>query len=136
MFSLCDWAAVHGAIEHCSDKELTALLAKRVEQLTEFDDTPLEDMAEFHIITAEDALCHIEIGLGFSPLSNLVDGSSYGDPDFEPSWETLEIHPGWIEVCFILSDSFGAVLFVQRNPASDPSLMALLYEYGGDIEPF
>lgn len=136
MHSLLDWNAVRGAIEHCSDRELTALLAKRVEQLAEFDDVPLEEMAEFHIITGEDSLCDIEIGLGFSPLRNLADGSYYGDPDFQIGAEWVEVHSGWIEAYWALTDGFGVAIFVQRNPACDPSLMALLYEFGGDSEPF
>lgn len=54
------------------------------------------------------------------------DDTSFGHPDFTPSCEVLEEHPGCYEMVFILSDSgFGIALFIPKTEGVDPELLSM-----------
>ncbi|MXP47439.1 hypothetical protein GRI43_08600 [Altererythrobacter luteolus] len=94
--------------------------------------TDLRDLIEGHLITAKENglsdLTHIAVidegdteevivqELGFSPLHNPLTGKRFGEPDFEPNWDWLEVHPDWFELIYTVGDSgFAFVLFVSRT---------------------
>ena len=53
------------------------------------------------------------------------EDTPFGHPDFTPSCEVLEEHPGCYEMVFILSDSgFGIALFVPKTGV-DPELLSM-----------
>jgi hypothetical protein len=110
---------------------LQGLLAERVEQLTEDGgDDDVGEFAHFLVVRPGDTPSDVETELGFSILTNLVDGLRFGDPDFEPSWEWIMRHEGWFELVYVLSDDgFGWVVFVQDDEATDADLLAVCREY-------
>lgn len=138
MLSLKTTASMHVAVDACPYPELKRLLALRLDQLSEGnDDVELGDRLHILIVEASDRLCQIETELGFTPLTNLVDGSHFGDPNFMPSWEWMEVHEGWIELTFIMDDEgFAVAIFIERSAGTDQSLLDCCYEFGGDTEPF
>lgn len=106
--------------------DLKRLLWKRVCQLGSFG----FDLAHFIVVQPGDSLEAVSEALGFSPLRNFVDGAVWPDPDFTPSWETIEAHPSVYEAVFILSDDgFGHVLLIENGEGQDPQLMKLCAQY-------
>jgi len=111
-------------------KGLQELLTKRVEQLTEDGDADVGEFAHFLVVRPGDTPFDVETELGFSILTNLVDGARHGSPDFEPSWEWIMRHGGWFELVYVLSDDgFGWVVFIQDDEATDADLLAVCREY-------
>lgn len=107
---------------------LRSVLCQRTAELSEYGD--LGDLAHFVIAQPADELHPIEEELGFSPLTNLVDGRRFGDPEFVPSWEWIQDHGGLFECVFVLSDDgFGHVLFVPDRPGVAPELLALCHAF-------
>ena len=133
MLSLKNSASMQLVVDAHPDPALRSLLALRMAQLRPPDSTDLGDVAHFVIFEPSDRLCQLEAELGFTPLDNLVDGSFYGDPDFTPSWEWIELHEGWVEMAYLFSDDgFATVIFIERADGVEPDLIALCEEWGGD----
>jgi hypothetical protein len=56
--------------------------------------------------------------------------SRFGHPDFTPSCETPEEHPGCYEMVFILNDDgFGIEIFIPKTGGIDADLLAMCAEY-------
>jgi hypothetical protein len=99
------------------DPEVRRLVQFRFEQLAEYG-LPIADMARFELVEAGDDVGWL--------LTNLVDGSRFGDPDFEPSWETLQRHGSWYEATFILDDAgSGHVYLIPDADGIDARLLSL-----------
>lgn len=119
-------AAMARALDSPLDETLRALLLTRLGQLT---DHALAEIACFLIIESGEDAGDIERELGFSPLSNPIDDTRYGDPDFSPFWEWVERHDGWFELVFVLTDDgFAHVVLVKDGEGVDPSLLSLCRE--------
>lgn len=126
MLIITNSAEMAHVLSTATDATLKHLLATRVEQLSGYEGYDLGDLAHFLIVQPGDTLDVIEAALGFSPLTNLVDGSSYPALEFTPSWETFTKHDDWCEAVFILSDDgFGWVLLFPDQPGIDPALRQL-----------
>lgn len=92
------------AIADASDPDLHHILKLRADQWTAADGTHSVAPARFHVAAPGDSMADIKASLGFSPLTNLVDGTSHPDVDFTPSWEWMHRRGQWVEITFILSD--------------------------------
>ncbi|MBB4155440.1 hypothetical protein GGQ80_003363 [Sphingomonas jinjuensis] len=72
----------------------------------------------------------MEAAAGVPVATNMVEGSRWGDPDFEPSFEWAEDHGGVFELLFVLTDDGGGVtLFVPDQQGIDPTLLAIASRY-------
>lgn len=91
----------------------------------------LIDLATFVIVSPGDAIEAIEAAAGIPIITNLVNGSRFGEADFQPSAEWIADHGGLFEAPFILSDDgAGVVLIVPDDDGVDETLMAMLRTYG------
>lgn len=98
------------------DPELAALVAAHAERLADFE---LEEIAIFAVCQPGDHVEQLEAALGRPILE--VDGNFTLPPEIHDERE------GWHELVFILSDDgFGLVLFVAKDPATDPCLLKAL----------
>lgn len=132
MLSIRSTAAMTRALSLPLDPILRAVLLNRMSQLTDYDHDDLSDLACFLIVQEGDTAAAVEAELGFSVLTNFVDGRRFGDPEFTPSFEWLEDHGGWFELVFVLTDDgFGWVLFVEDRAGVDPELLALCHAHRG-----
>lgn len=119
-------------LKHALDSPLCAaarnLLQCRAEELTA-DGVALEDRARFIVVEPGDSAASVTTALGFSPFLNLVNGSTFGEVDFAPSFEWALDHGGVFEAPFVMSDDgFGWVLLVLDQSDVDHRLLAMLRE--------
>ncbi|WP_257540713.1 hypothetical protein [Sphingobium sp. CFD-1] len=93
----------------------------RLDQLGEYS-----DLATFIIVEPGDRPEDVQP----DPTVNLVDGLRYGEPDFTPSWEWIEKHPGGWELCFVLTDDgAGHIILIPAQEGIDSRLLALCREH-------
>lgn len=97
---------------------LKQLVQIRFDSLAVYDE-PIAELARFHVVRPGDTVDAL--------LTNPVDGSHYGDPDFMPCWEwAIAYSSGWYEIAIILDDSgFGHVYFVPDADGIDAGLLDL-----------
>ncbi|UUR07581.1 hypothetical protein [Sphingomonas glaciei] len=118
------------ALPRAFHPSLRELIKLRVSQLRSNYDGPMEEIVCFYVVEAGDGQEQVTEALGFSPLQNLVDGTTFGDPGFEPSFEWISCHGLWFELVFILTDDgFGHILFVPNDPGTEFDLHSLCLEY-------
>ncbi|WP_350601464.1 hypothetical protein [Pseudomonas sp. 65/3-MNA-CIBAN-0223] len=119
---------IEKVVDACPDLELRKLLAAHVERLKEFDDYSLDQLVRFVVFEECDTVADLDAALGFPIMANRFDGCRYGEPGFNPSWESVEEHINWFELVYVLSDDgFGVVVFVPKH--ADPELLHMLQQY-------
>lgn len=76
----------------------------------------LEDLTCIAVIEPDDSEQTVIDELGFSPLQNVLTETRFGDPDFIPAWDWLEVHHGWYELIFTVGDGgFAYIVFLNRK---------------------
>ena len=105
----------------------------RNEEVRQLHDLELRNLVEGHFTTAqenglENLTCIAIVepadseqtmidALGFSPLSNTLSETRFGDPAFNPAWDWLEVHSNWYELIFTAGDDgFAYILFAPIQP--------------------
>jgi hypothetical protein len=113
------------ALAQVTDPEVHDLIRRRMDEYGSD-----ADLATFVVVEPGDPLDAVNAQLGFPILSNRFDGRRYGDPDFAPSFEVLEEHPGCYEMVFVLADyGDGVLVFVPKRDGVDGELQALCRTY-------
>lgn len=129
MLSLYDRVSMAHALRLPLDPQLHSLLAARIEQLTAgpYD---LTELTHYLVVEAGDAEAEILAEIGFSPLTNAIDGERFGSPAFQPSWDWLHDHGQWFEMIVTVGDSgFAYVLFIEDSERLAPELLSLCRFY-------
>ena len=121
--------ALERALASPIDAELCRILTLRRDQLSESGHY-VGGYAHFIVVGSGDRLAEIETAAGFPIATNIVDQIPYGQPDFEPSWEGIDRHPGGIfELVFVLDDQLATVVLIPDDPGIDPTLLRLCREF-------
>jgi hypothetical protein len=119
-----------GALSCVLDTSLRQLIELRISQLRRNFVGPINQVVMFHVVEAGDGQEQVANSVGFSPLTNLVDGTTFGDPDFQPSFEWITCHGRWFELVYILTDDgFGTIVFVPNAPGTEFDLHSMCLEY-------
>ena len=106
---------------------LAKLLADRVQ---DWAATDLLELTHVLIVEAGDTEQAILDEIPFSPLTNALNDSRFGEPDFQPPFDWLGVHDGWAEIIATVSnDGFAFHLFVEMADGADPELMAMVSAY-------
>jgi hypothetical protein len=109
-----DTSSIRGAPGLLPD--LAGPLAKRFEELSEFDDCELDQLVNIVVAQPGDRLADLDVAVGF-PLSDRA-------PD------AIESHPHWFELTYVVSDDgFGVVLYVPDDPDIDGPLRQLCVQH-------
>lgn len=110
------------------DHHLRRLIADRVHDWTATD---LLDLTVLVIVEPGDDERKLRRRIAYSPLANPVEGSRFGEPGFEPSFDWLQHHPGgWTEIMETVgNDGWAMFLFVADQDGTDPELRALIRAY-------
>ena len=113
-----------------TDPYIHKLVTFRLSQLDSTIPTPMI------IVQTGDCLSDIEKEIGFPILTNLFDDTTYPDPDFMPSCESLEDHGGCYEMLFILGDGDEAVEIFIPKTGIDPSLLSMCADFSNQPETY
>jgi|TARA_A100001518_G_C1225622_1_gene73888 hypothetical protein len=89
----------------------------------------LENLTCIAVIEPADSEQTIIDELGFSPLQNPLTETRFGDSDFTPAWDCLEVHPGWQELLFTVGTGFAYIIFVPIG-AKESDLSRMCERYG------
>lgn len=117
-----DTASLRGAVTREPDTQLQGLIARRIQDLAEYEDFDLAELLHILVIEPSDALTDVDAELGFS----LADRP----------WDALESHPDWYELTLVLSDDgFGVVLYVPKRPDTDADLFGLCASHAREPLP-
>ena len=123
---LCDSRSIQTALQ--THGELHQLISCYVDRLSDGEGFELGNLVHFVVMHRDDTVVELEAALGFSVMTNRSNGCRYGDPDFLPSWEVIEVHHHWYEMVYVLADDgFGIVVFVDKN--ADVQLLQMLQHY-------
>ena len=126
MLTITDGGSLSRALSLPIDLRLKQLLIDRRDQLG----GRIEDEARFIVVQPGDSLVALEQELGFSVFQNLVDGSRFGDPEFQPCMEWIAYHGHCFELVFILCDSGPVqVVIVQDSPMQNRLLRTFCLTY-------
>ena len=115
-------------LHHIIHPDIHKLVTLRLTQLDSILPTPMI------IMQTRDSLSDIEIEIGFSILTNLLDDITYPDPDFVPSCEALEDHGGCYEMLFILGDGEEAIEIFIPKTGVDTALLAMCADFSTQPE--
>ncbi len=91
----------------------------------------LDGDVHFIIVQVGDSVADIESECGFPILTNMVDGSQFGDDEeFVPCAEVIESHLHCYELAFVFSDDAPAtILFVPKVIGIDAQLIAMCQSF-------
>lgn len=128
MLHLYDRATMAHALTLDLNPELHRLLTERIASLRT-DEYDLTDDTEFIVIQHGDSEDDLIRHVGFTPLTEPIDGIRFGSPDFHPFWDWLIGHPGWWEMSVSFGGTFAYILFMQNAAETDPALAALCEHY-------
>jgi hypothetical protein len=115
MLSLTDRDAVTAALADTTlDPELRALIGVRVWQVDTDRRRPLGEVLQIVAIQPGDQPEVIHEAVGF-PIC--------WDQAPQPGWEWFNDHGSWFELCYVLTDDFGMLVFVADQPGVNDTLL-------------
>lgn len=113
MLSLPDAAAIEAALNQPLDSDLHAVLLERFDQITT---QLLGDLTHIVVIQPGDTEADIIDVCGWSPLVHPIDGTRYGDRDFQPYWAWLRDLGGWYELIQpVGNEGFAYILLIEKG---------------------
>ncbi|MFT4911610.1 MAG: hypothetical protein ACI9YM_000180 [Brevundimonas sp.] len=121
MLSLTDRDAVTAALtDPTLDPDLRALIGLRVWQVDTDRRRPLGEILQLVVIQPSDTSEVIHEAVGF-PIT--------WDQAEQPGWEWFNDHGSWFELCYVLTDDFGMLVFVADDPGTNETLRFNLNAY-------
>lgn len=100
--------------------EIGSLIQLRLSELLLDDDTTMEELVFFVVLQQGETRGQLETALSASVLT--ADG--------QPLWELLEEHTACFEMVVVLSsDGFGSLVFIPKQPETDPELLTLCQQH-------
>lgn len=115
MRNLSDRDAVTAALTDTTlDPTLRALIGLRVRQVDTDRRRPLSEILQIVVVQPGDAPEIVHEAVGF-PI--------FWDQAEQPGWEWMNDHGSWFELCYVLTDDFGMLVFVADQPGVDDTLL-------------
>ncbi len=82
------------------------------------------------VVEPGDTVAVLEEASGCPILRDLWDETVFGDPEFVPAAEAIEVHAGCYELTYVLSDSgFGVGIVIPKVAGIDPELLRMCAAY-------
>lgn len=130
MIALHDRVSIEDALSSSLDCRLRVLIAACIKQEIRPVTYNLIDYTTIVVARPGDTERDIRRELGFSPLTNVFDGSRFGSDEFIPFFDVIHDHKGWFELIYTVgNDGFAFVLFVQDANGVEPNLLSLCRTY-------
>lgn len=114
MLSLTDRDAVTAALtDPTLDAQLRALIGLRVWQVDTDRRRPLGEILQIVVVEPFDSSEEIHKVVGL-PITY--------DQANQTGWEWINDHNSWFEICYVLTDDFGMIVFVADHPGVNDTL--------------
>ena len=114
MLNLTDRDAVTAALtDKTLDSEIRALLGLRIWQVDTNRRIPLSEILQIVIIQPGDSVEVIHDAVGFPICWDQAD---------QPGFEWMNDHGFYFEICYVLTDDFGLLVFVADHPDTNYTL--------------
>ena len=108
MHVLRDSASIRGAVTKLP--AISAFIARRLEELAEYDDYELDQLVNIVVVEPCDSLAEVNVAVGLETETRAADA--------------IEVHSAWFELTYVLGDEgFGVVLYVPNDLSIDPRLL-------------
>ena len=116
--------------EGIADPDVRRLVTRRYGEICNGETYDYDRHGQLIVVEPGDTTKALEQESGCRILRSLFDDARFGDPEFAPSFEVLEEHPGCYEMVFILNDDgFGVDFFIPKQAGIDPELLAMCAFY-------
>ena len=115
-------------LSRIADPQLRQLIWLRMTQLADEDVYDPERHGALFVVEPGDRARDVESAVGFPILTNIVDGSRYGEPDFSPCCDAIQAHQSCFELVLAVDD-IGFAVFVPKHPGVDPTLLSMCAEF-------
>ena len=94
----------------------------------------LENLTVIAVIEPADSEHTIIDALGFSPLQNPLTETRFGDAEFIPAWDWLEVGScGWFEIIWTVGNAgFAYLILLEDKPGVLPDLVELCRQCRGN----
>lgn len=120
------------ALDQVEDAYIRGLIAQRFQEIT-IDGYDYDDLGMFVLAQPGDSITDLEKAGGVWITTSIFTDDKYGDPDFSPSFEVLEEHPGHcFEMVHIMGD-YGVSTIIPDTAGIDPELLRFCKEYAVPI---
>ncbi len=130
MLYIYDRATMASVLSQQLPDGLNTLLRQRAASLVRRD-YDLTDWTEFLVIQPGDTEADILQHVGFTPLTEPIDGIRFGEQGFSPFWDWLYDHGEWFELAITFGSTFAYVLFIPNAEGVLPELLSLCVEHAG-----
>lgn len=131
MITIYDRAAMAHVLSLDLSPQLRRLLERRFAALvTPYGD--LTDCTEWLILEPGDTEADIVREVGFSPLVEPMEGIRFGEPGFQPFWDSLGWEDGHYVMTQTFGSSFGYVIIMSDRDGGFSELLNLCCRYGND----
>ncbi len=106
------------------DPQLRQLLERRfADMITPYGD--LRDSTTWIVVEADTDEADLIEHLGFSPLVEPITGARFGGEGFQPYWDHLVDHGGWLELAISFGGSNASILLIKDAVSVLPELRAM-----------
>lgn len=121
------------ALDQVEDAYIRGLIAQRFQEIT-IDGYDYDDLGLFVLAQPGDSIADLEKAGGVWITTGIFTEAKYGDPDFVPSFEVLEEHPGHcFEMVHIMGGDYGVSTIIPDAAGIDPELLRFCKEYAVPI---
>ncbi len=118
------------SVSSIADPEMRHLVEQRFAEILAGEPYDYDRHGYTIIVEPGDGVDTLEDETSCRILHNLFDDTCFGHPDFSPSFEALEEHPGCYEMVFILNDDgFGIAIFIPKAAGIDADLLSMCSTY-------
>ncbi len=117
-------------VSSITDSNIRSLVGQRFTEICAGEPYDYDIHGYMIVVESGDTVDAIEKESSCAILRDLFNDSSFGDPDFSPSFEALEEHAGCYEMVFIITDEgFGIAIFIPKAAGIDADLLAMCSLY-------
>jgi len=108
---------------------IRGLIAQRFQEIT-IDGYSYDDIGMFVLAEPGDNIVDLEKAGGIWITTGIFTEAKYGHPDFAPSFEVLEEHPGHcFEMVHVMGGDYAVCTIVPDAAGVDPELLQFCKEY-------
>ena len=114
------------------DPAIRQMIQERIDAIASDEPYDAAQHGYFLVVDPGDSLGTISKQIGFDILADRWTGIRFGQPDYTPSFEFVELIDAIYDMLFIIDDSgYGIELLIPKTDGVDAELLAMCQNNGG-----